>query len=467
MTACYGGLFGIILALGGLLTYTLHVRSLYDDVDRALVTSASRSAAEADASPDGPNLVEGHGGFEVILALYGSEGVLRRSSAGTDALPPVDPRAILRAPAGPSYDGLASIPPAVSPRAERDAGAFGTLNTPAQRWRLYIVPVIKGQAVTEYIGALTPLGQVDAAVQTFRVTLFALVVGGLATALAGSWAISGRTLRPIAHIVRNAQAIAASRDLSRRVDVPAQRDELGELAETLNEMLGSLEGAYRAQLRFVADASHELRAPLTSIQANLDLLMRQREMPQAEREEALTEARREVGRLTRLVADLLVLARADAGVAIRHAPVELDEIVLDAFRSARQLADGQHLALDPIEPLSVVGDEDRLRQLLLILLDNAIKYTPPGGSVRVGLRRLAGAAEVVVCDSGVGIAPSDLPHVFERFYRADPARGRDPGGTGLGLAIARWIADQHEAQLSLESRPGQGTAATLRLPLNR
>ena len=166
-------------------------------------------------------------------------------------------------------------------------------------------------------------------------------------------------------------------------------------------------------------------------------------MPAADRDEALDEAEREAGRLTRLVADLLALARADAGVTLQRRLVALDEVVLDAFRTARQLARGKELVLDPFEPAQVVGDEDRLKQLLLILLDNALKYTPAGGRVTLGLRHLPTAAELLVRDTGVGIGGEDLPHVFERFYRADPARNRDSGGTGLGLPIARWIAQQH------------------------
>ncbi len=230
-------------------------------------------------------------------------------------------------------------------------------------------------------------------------------------------------------------------------------------------MLASIEVAYRAQQRFISDASHELRAPLTAIQGNLELLRRHRAMPEAEREEALTEVERESTRLSRLVADLLVLARADAGVSLKCCPVDLDAVVLEAYREARHLSQGQTLTLDPFEPAGVEGDEDRLKQLLLILLDNAFKYTPATGRVTLGLHRRETDVEIVVRDTGVGIAPEDLPLVFERFYRADPARSRDPGGTGLGLPIAQWIVEQHDGTITLESELGQGTTATVLLPL--
>ena len=265
-------------------------------------------------------------------------------------------------------------------------------------------------------------------------------------------------------MVQAARTISLSRNHAYRIATPPHNDELGGLAQTLNEMLKSLEIAYRSQQRFVADASHELRAPLTAIQANVELLRRQPDMSAEEREECLSEAERESSRLTRLVADLLALARADAGVAIKHTPVELDAVVLDVFRSARQLAHGQHLQLDPFAPASVQGDEDRLKQVLLILVDNSLKYTPANGSVTIGLRQQNTTTQIIVADTGPGIAPEDLPHVFERFYRADPARSRDPGGTGLGLPIARWIVEQHGGSLTLESAPGQGTTAIVTLP---
>jgi signal transduction histidine kinase len=169
--------------------------------------------------------------------------------------------------------------------------------------------------------------------------------------------------------------------------------------------------------------------------------------------------------LVRLVADLLALARADAGVPLRRRPVEVDRVLLEAFQQVRHLMDGKRLSLATLEPALVEGDPDQLKQLLLALVDNALKYTPVDGSVTLGLRRRDGNAEVTVRDTGIGIAPHDLPHVFERFYRADPARGRDAGGTGLGLAIARWIAEQHGGEITLASAPGHGTTATVRLPL--
>jgi len=461
----YGALFAVILLLVLLLGYAIHARGEYDDLDRTLVVSAGHADASAFISPQGPQLVQGKGDLEIALRLYSSNGVLQESMPGTEAIPRIDPRAVLRAPAGPAYDILVQlIPPFLSSPVTLDpGGAFGLLTTPQQRWRVYVLPFHRGGNVS-YVEAMTPLGRLDASIQAFRILLPILGLTSLATALFGSWAIAGRALRPVARMTQAAQTITLSQDLAHRIEMPTHQDELGRLAQTFNEMLESIEAAYRAQQRFVSDASHELRAPLTAIQGNLELLSRHRSMPEAEREETLAEVTREANRLSRLVADLLALARADAGVSLKQRLLDLDVVVLDAFREARQLSQGQTLTLDPFETIQVIGDEDRLKQMVLILLDNALKYTPAHGHITLGLQCQEMGSKITVRDTGVGIPPEDLPHVFERFYRADPARGRDPGGTGLGLPIARWIVEQHGGKITLESQAGQGTVATVYLP---
>ncbi len=231
-----------------------------------------------------------------------------------------------------------------------------------------------------------------------------------------------------------------------------------------------LRDSLEQQNRFVSDASHELRAPLTAILGNLGVLERYPDLPNAERLEAITEATREAKRLGRLVSDLLTLARGDAGVQQAFEEIDLADVVLEAWQDASQLSDGHSLEQGIMQTVRVEGNRDRLKQLALILLDNAIKYTPVGGSVKLELRRIDGLngplAEVVVTDSGHGISSEDLPHVFERFYRADRSRspGSDPGGTGLGLPIAHSIAIGHGGEISLESQLGNGTRAIVHLP---
>jgi PAS domain S-box-containing protein len=219
------------------------------------------------------------------------------------------------------------------------------------------------------------------------------------------------------------------------------------------------------QKRFVSDASHEFRAPLTAILGNLGLLERYPKMPSEDRHEAITEATREAGRLGRLVSELLTLARSDAGVQPALEDVNLSDVALEAWRDAHQFSNGCTLEQGVIETVEVEGNRDRLKQLALILLDNALKYTPTGGTVRLELQRIGNFAELIVTDTGPGITPEDLPHVFERFYRADQSRthGSDPGGSGLGLPIAQSIAHSHGGEVRLENQVAGGIRAVVKL----
>ncbi|MBX6763947.1 MAG: HAMP domain-containing protein [Rubrobacteraceae bacterium] len=282
--------------------------------------------------------------------------------------------------------------------------------------------------------------------------------------------MAGETLRPLRRLMSTAESIGSSRDLSRRVKLPDSGDEVGRLAVTFNEMLRRLEASDRqlretleAQRRFVADASHELRTPLTTIRGNAGLLRAVPEMSAADREAALAEIHGESERMSRLVGDLLTLARADAGRALERRPLDLATLAREAVAQARALTEGQKLSLDAPERIELAGDRDALKQLLLILLDNAIKYTPSSGHITVRAEAWRdGGAHISVSDTGEGIAPEHLPHIFERFYRADPARATE--GTGLGLSIASWIVRQHGGTIEVESEPGRGSTFTVHLP---
>lgn len=324
-----------------------------------------------------------------------------------------------------------------------------------------------------------------------------LLFAGLATlggTLIASWLIASRVLRPLVGIVTTARAIVASTargtrlgSLNQRVPRPSGRDELASVVDTFNEMLASLESATNAQRRFVADASHELRAPLTTIQGNLAFIQHHfDELPVEERRTMLADAHEETLRLARLVEELLLLARADAslnkptgeqeveaGVEARRgdALIELDHVVLQLVRQLRRrlAVEGSALKLElgHVEPVRVRGDEESLRRIMLILLDNAIKYTPTGGEgkgrVIISLQRVQGEAVLRVRDTGIGMEPEDLEHIFERFYRADRARSRQ--GTGLGLPIAQTLVEQLGGHIIAESTPGKGSTFSVCLPL--
>ncbi|GEM45558.1 hypothetical protein DC3_11930 [Deinococcus cellulosilyticus NBRC 106333 = KACC 11606] len=223
-----------------------------------------------------------------------------------------------------------------------------------------------------------------------------------------------------------------------------------------------------SQKRFVADAAHELRNPLTAIQGNMDLLVRFKNIPEEEKRDIIRDVQKEANRLSRLVHDMLQLARGDAGAALHEDHLELHEVLLEAFRDIERMSPKHTLKLEGLCPTELIGDADRLKQVGIILLENAVKYTPPGGEITLSLNCEADQAVIRVKDNGMGISAEDLPRVFERFFRADRSRyrGEDPGGTGLGLPIARWIVEGHGGEIHLESEPGVGTTAVVRLPIS-
>lgn len=308
-----------------------------------------------------------------------------------------------------------------------------------------------------------------------------LLAGGLlmlALALAGGLGLTWGALAPVRHLTKTAREISASQDFSRRVPLKkrARQDQITELAATFNSMLATLDSAYQQQKRFIADASHELRAPITSIRCNLDLLARAPDLPSEEVDAALVDARNEADRMGRLVNDLLTLARGDETRSngqlsedSEHLPVvDLDSLLLEVFRQYKGRGQDEQsiprLTLQHITPARVPAQEDQLKQVLVALLDNAFKYTHAGGTVTLALSVENRRAIVTVSDTGIGIASEDLPHIFERFYRADRARSREQGGSGLGLAIAQSIIQAYHGHIEVQSTPGQGSAFSVILP---
>jgi signal transduction histidine kinase len=251
--------------------------------------------------------------------------------------------------------------------------------------------------------------------------------------------------------------------------VDHSNDELSRLAATLNAMIARLENSFIALRRFTADASHELKTPLTVLRAGVERAITTPNLPQ-DTLATLEETLQEIKRMTELVEALLTLARADEGIAPLHRePVDLREIVEEARETGELLAEEAGVRMEvatPVEPVVVSVDATRIRQLILNLLTNAVKYTPAGGSVRLRLGPANGKLTVSVADTGIGIAPGDLPHIFDRFWRADSARTRtgERPGAGLGLAICKWIAEAHGGRIDVVSRPGRGTTFTVTLP---
>lgn len=274
--------------------------------------------------------------------------------------------------------------------------------------------------------------------------------------------VINRLLQPLDDITEAALQITKADDLSLRLPDTGRRDEIGNLTMVLNRTLERLERLFHARQRFLADVSHELRTPLTTIRGNVDLMRRIGEADP----EVLDVVSEELERMTRLVGDLMLLARADTGgLPIQQLPVELDTLFLDVYRQVRSIDHDVQISLEEVDQVCVMGDSDRLKQLILNLVDNAIKYTPAGGKVMMSLSKADGWSELVVEDTGIGIPKEDLPHIFDRFYRVDKARTRAHGGSGLGLSIAKWIVEAHDGRIDVESEVGKGTTFRIHLPV--
>lgn len=316
--------------------------------------------------------------------------------------------------------------------------------------------------------AAAPLDDFYAALHRFGTVLLVFVPILLLSAAAGGYWISRRALAPVDQITRTAKSISAQ-SLSSRLIVPPTGDELQRLSETLNSMLERLEAAFRKIMQFTADASHELRTPVAVMRTRTELSLRKPRSAEEYRE-TIAQVHSELERTSELVERLMFLARADYGVeALQLSDTDLGEIAREASSQGKMLSEANEIDFRehiPSDPVWVKADAHALRRLFLILIDNAIKYTPQGGRVDVVVSQEKGFAIGEVRDTGIGIAPEDLPNVFERFYRADKARSRKSGGVGLGLSIGRWIAEAHRGTIEVQSSLGGGSIFKLRLPLD-
>ncbi|GAB4429287.1 MAG: HAMP domain-containing sensor histidine kinase [Anaerolineae bacterium] len=335
-------------------------------------------------------------------------------------------------------------------------------NTPV---RIYSAPILVGPP-GNVVGAVQvgqSLKTVDTTLQMIALFLSAGTLGTLMLAAVVGAFLSGKALQPIDRINQTAGHIVGGRDLKQRLPATATMDEIGQLTVTINNMLERLDNFFQAQVRLSADVSHELRTPLTVIRGNVDLLRRGATDDPEELTEALQIIDGELDRMSRIVADLLLLSQADAGLSLRMGPVEMDTIVLDVYRQARVMAQGINIRLGHEDVAVVNGDTDRLKQVLINLVTNALKHTPPGGTVTISLYRDPEWVRVIVADTGRGIAPTALPHIFERFYQA---KDHNQKGSGLGLSIAQWVAKAHGGQITVTSEQGKGSTFTLWLPLD-
>lgn len=474
LTLWYVFLLAVILLVFSGALYSILAFSLLNEVDRTLERRATEVQNAANAAlgiqTESPLALLTRGRFFIPSAnAFATPGVYVQVST-------LDGNPVSRSEN--LGDQTLAVSSATLSRVTSGDATFANMTAGNVTLRMYASPlVLRNQMVGIILVAQSLQGTYDTLARLATLLAGGIILGLLLAFIGGAF-LADRALSPIDRVTQAAQSITHSNDLTRRIEESKSRDEVGRLAATFNEMLARIEGIFRAQQQFVGDVSHELRSPLTAIRGNLDLLRRGAADDPEARQEALAAIDSESARMQRLVSDLLLLAQADAGFKFRKQLVELDTILLDVYRQAHAMAGGVNVALGKEDQAQVLGDADRLKQLLLNLVDNAIKYTPAGGMVTMSLERDKEWVCVAIKDTGVGIPEQDLERVFDRFYRVDKARFRDPstvlrqtedsssgGGTGLGLAIAKWIAQAHGGRIEVQSQMGKGSTFTVWLPL--
>ena len=456
LTLWHTALLALVLAGFAALVYVTVNSQVEGDVDhdidlRALQASRELRAITVGGPPRPARPVELPTSALVDTSLYvqvlGLNGELLSRSENLREPLPIPPETLRLAVAGQE----------VRDRLDFETGKI----------EMQTAPLTVDGSVVGVLQVAAPLQAAEGRLAGLRLVLAGVVLGALALAALIGWFLASRAMRPVDRMTRTARAIGESGDLTRRLEEPRERDELRRLASTFNDMLARLDQAVGTQRRFLADASHELRSPLAAIRTNVESLLRGGDAEPRERDASLRAIARETDRMGRLVADLLALARADSGQPLVREPVELDALLIEAYQQQRRLADGVTLTLGEIEQVEILGDADRLKQLVLNLVDNALRYTPRGGEVTLDVTGDGQWAMLRVDDTGVGIPPEHLPHIFDRFYRVDSPRTRQGGGTGLGLAICKWVAEAHGGRIEVVSTVDLGSTFTVYLPARR
>jgi heavy metal sensor kinase len=443
----YTAIVGGILFIFGMAVYVSVSTSLTSQLDAKLNWAASNVMETMRAGALGVIKLPTLNRFaDIYIQVWGRDGKLEASSQNIQGyFAPLDDTALQMQ--RPVY---------------RDVEAGGI------SLRVLTVPLVTKNS-KRMVGTLQVGTRMDNVKTTQRVLLWVLFIGAaLSMIVAGvvGWLSINQALTSLDTVTQTALQITRADDLSRRIPYngPPQ-DEIGQLINAFNQTLSRLENLFNTQRRFLADVGHELRTPLTVIRGNVDLMRR---MSRAD-DESMDSIVSEVDRLTRLVGDLLLLAQAESGrLPLVKTTVEMDSVVLEVLSQMRVLAkDRVTLSIGEIDQVLVCGDQDRLKQVLVNLVGNAINYTPTGGKVIVGVGKEANRARITVSDNGPGIPAEDLPHIFERFYRGEKSRtrSREGKGFGLGLSIAYWIVRNHGGQIEVSSRQKEGTTFCVWLPL--
>ncbi len=452
----YGTALALSFAIFAFVLYAVVARGLRDQVDNSLEQAAAVAVRALEQRGIGPSLP-----FEDLAADFPELAVLDKffqifSPAGKITIQSPNVR-------------LHDIPLS---RTALESALLGQATFESAKFRgespvrILSVPIRRGAILVNIVQVGTSLHPVEHTLRRMLAVFLVATPIALLVALVGGWFLAGRALKPVDAITHAARRIAAG-DLSQRLTTPPSSDEIGQLAATFNDMIARLDASFQQVRRFTADASHELRTPLTVLRGEAELALR-RPRPVEDYRLVLESSLEEIDRMSRIVDELLFLARANLGeVRMESKPVRLDQLVQDIQRQAVVLGQEQtvEVVADALEPVTVLGDELRLRELILNLVDNAIKYSRAGGKVELTLKEDHGLARLSVSDHGIGIPPEAQARIFDRFYRTDEARAHCKKGTGLGLSICKWIAEAHQGRIEVRSTVGQGAQFTVVLPL--
>lgn len=457
LTAWHVAVLGFFLILFSILLYVFLSKRLHESIDNSLKVSANviQKAAllEYSRTPlPGLDLFFdqflGYSNINKFYRIYDGSGHVDSRSKGIDASKfPLTQDAYSRA-----NQGLMT---------------YETFNlVPWHRVRVITMPVIRNDNLVNLIQVGTSLKGVEDTLKNLRIFLFTAIPVALILSTLGGRFMATRALKPVAEITDTAQDIAHGANLSRRIPIPEVQDEIGNLARTFNEMMNRLEKSFAQVRQFSGDASHELRTPLTVLKGQSELVL-SKPRSKAEYQEVLASNLEEINYMSRVLEDLLVLSKGDEGeVALEKEPVELGSIVEEVSRQGEIFADEKEvkIILAYLEPVTILGDAHRLKQMVWILLHNAVKFTPSGGEIKITLQDLDDTVYFTIRDTGIGIPEQDLPKIFDRFYRVDKARSRMDGGSGLGLSICKHIVDRHHGTVDVESKFGEGTKFKIRFP---
>ena len=458
LTLWYGISLALLLVIFAAVLYTLTARDLRDQVDRSLEESADAAVRSLMESRLGPFLQ-----FEDLSEKFPELAVLDKFF---QILSPTG-RTTIRSPNIPSRNiPLSRI---VLTSALAGDPTFESVQYPdSPPLRLLSVPIILNGTLVNIVRVGTSLQPVEKTLTRLLLILLVSLPVALIVSLAGGWFLAGRALRPVETITQAAERIARG-DLTQRLTVPPSLDEIGRLARTFNDMIARLDTSFRQVRQFGTDASHELRTPLTVLKGETELALRRPRSAEDYRA-VLESSLEEIDRMTQIVDELFFLSRADQGeVKLQSVPVRLDSLVEDVHRQAALLGQDPHVEvkLGALSPCTVQGDELRLRELFLNLVNNAIKYSRPEGQVTFLMVCRGYEAHVSVQDDGIGIESECQTRIFDRFFRTDAARAFANAGTGLGLAICKWIVEAHRGRIEVQSTVGQGSTFTVILPVIR